>query len=373
MRVLVVTQDFPPVTGGIQNFIGNLADHLHPLVEHLAVVAPCAPGCKEHDLGRPYPVRRIAVHSSWLSLPLLVRLPTLARRERATHVLFAQWFPALGAGRLGGVATACIAHGRELLNHPLGALGLGLAPWVFSRMDLVLPVTAMTASILPGTVPPERIRIIHPGVDLEKFHPPGSDSALALRDRLGIAPRAPVVVSLARFVPRKGMDTLLQAFALLRNSLPEARLVLAGSGPDLPRLVKIAAGLGVSDFVVFPGRLPDADLPALLSLGVFALLSRQTERDVEGFGMVLVEAQACGSPVVAANSGGMPDAVGPGAGTIVPPDDPEAAANALSRYLLDPREAAAAGQFGRAFAQGLDWTSRAREVHAALCAITSRK
>jgi len=363
MRLLLVSQDFPPETGGIQSYMGHLARHLPAECEAFTVVAPCSDkGHAATDALLPFPVRRLRIHSSWLVLPLLARLPALVRRTRSTHVLYAQWFPALAGLRLpADIRQAAIAHGRELLNHPLGAAGLRLAAPVLRRMDAVIPNSRHTASLLPESVPPGRVHVVHPGVDASVFAPPPPAASEALRRRLGIARGTPVVTCLTRLVPRKGVDTLIASATILRERHPGVQILVGGSGPDRSRLESSIAQADLGGTVRLLGRIADGDLPAFLSLGVFALLSRQEARDVEGYGMVLAEAQACGAPVVAARSGGMPEAVGPDAGLIVPADDPLAAAEAFSA-LFDAGRAAACARAGLAHAATLDWPSRAKAI-----------
>lgn len=343
--------------------MGHLARALSPFCEHLEMVAPHPDRPRvAQDGDFPFPVHRIAFHSSWLVLPLLAKLPAIARRARATHVLYAQWFPAL-AGRLlpSSVRQASIVHGRELLNHPLGAPGLALAGPTLARLDAVIPNSRHTAGLLPASVPRDRVHVVHPGVDGTLFAPPSEARRAALRERLGIAPGTPVVTCLTRLVPRKGVDTLVEAAAILREHRPDVQVLVGGGGPDRPRLEDKIRQLGLEATVRLLGRIADDDLPAFLSLGVFTLLSREQPRDVEGYGMVLAEAQSCGAPVVAARSGGMPEAVGPGAGRIVAPNAPGQAASALLE-LMDPQVREACGHAGIRHAAGLDWPSRAREI-----------
>lgn len=369
VRLAIVTQDFPPETGGIQTYVGRLAEHIHPLCEHLVVVAPDHPAATLVDPSLPFALERNRIHSSWLVLGLAGRLRRILKRHGITHVLYAQWFPAMAPTKE-GIVRATLVHGRELLRHPLGSIGLGFAPRTFKAMDLVLPNSRATASLLPSGIDPARIRVVHPGVDLDRFRPPSPAEGLALRQRLGIGPETPVVTTLARLVERKGIDTLLRSMKDLSKRHPEVRLLIGGTGPDRRRLESIVREENLEECATFCGKIPDEDLPSFLSMGVFALLSRQTPRDVEGFGMVLAEAQACGGAVVAARSGGMPEAVGSGAGSIVAVDSPEAAADALWNYLGDPAKAREASARGVAFARTLSWESRAREIFQALQSVT---
>ncbi|MBK8801504.1 MAG: glycosyltransferase family 4 protein [Fibrobacteres bacterium] len=370
VRLAIVTQDFPPETGGIQTYVGCLAEHLHPLCEHLVVIAPDHPAAALVDPGLPFPVERIRIHSSWLVVGLLARIRRILRHHGATHVLYAQWFPGM-APTQNGIVRSTLVHGRELLRHPLGRFGLRYAAGTLKGMDLVLPNSRATAALLPHGIDPAKVRVVHPGVDLDRFRPPSTSEKLALRQRLGIAPDAPVVTTLARLVERKGIDTLLRCMAPLAQRIPGTRLLIGGTGPDRKRLESILRAENLGEGVRFCGKIPDEDLGSFLSLGVFALLSRQTARDVEGFGMVLAEAQACGAPVVAADSGGMPEAVGPGCGTIVAVDSITSTVDALARYLSVPAKLSQAGALGVGFAGTLSWESRAREIYQALEEATS--
>lgn len=371
MRILVVTQDFPPLTGGIQSYMGSLCERLRPFCEHLAVVAPGREAERATDSVRSFPVHRIPIHSSWLALPLLARLPGIVRAEGASHVLYAQWFPAVAGMRLPErVRQAGIVHGRELLNHPLGKAGLALSGPVLRRLDAVIPNSRATAALLPAGIRPERVHVVHPGVDSRKLSAPTSAESARFLAGLGLASDTPVVTTLARLVPRKGVDTLIATMGILESRLPGVKLLVGGAGPDRTRLESLVDESRLGGCVRFVGRVADEDMGAFQGAGVFALLSRQTPKDVEGFGMVLAEAQACGAPVVAARSGGMPEAVGPGAGFVVDPDAPDQAADAIASLLANPALRRGMGAKGRSFAESLSWESRAETVASILRDLT---
>jgi len=232
---------------------------------------------------------------------------------------------------------------------------------VLSRQHAVFPNSAHTASLLPKHLDPARVHVVHPGVDGEVFRPPPDSDRARLRQRLGLQPDTKVVTCLTRLVRRKGVDTLIEAAAILRKRVPGVRVLVGGNGSDRERLESRIRELSLQETVRLLGRIDDQDLPSFLSLGVFTLLSREERRDVEGFGMVLAEAQSCGAKVVAARSGGMPEAVGAGAGLMVPPDAPEAAAEAF-RTLLASQGDDGPSNPGIAFAASLDWPSRARKI-----------
>jgi phosphatidylinositol alpha-1,6-mannosyltransferase len=191
----------------------------------------------------------------------------------------------------------------------------------------------------------DRILVTRYGTDPERFRPL---DALPLRERLELGKR-PVLLTIARLVPRKGIDSVLEALAAVRRAVPDLVYVVAGDGPDRERLVELARRLGVDESVRFVGAVEDAELPLWYSLGdVFVMPSRSDPPDVEGFGIVYLEAAACERPVVAARAGGVPDAVADGvSGLLVEPGDRDGLARALAELLSDPARRANLGRRAR--------------------------
>ena len=192
-----------------------------------------------------------------------------------------------------------------------------------------------------------------PGVDTDRFHPDPAARA-ELRRRYGLGER-PTVVCLSRLVPRKGQDMLIRALPEIRRRVPGAALVIVGGGPYLGTLRTLALQHGVADDVVFTEGVPAAELPAHHALGdVFAMpcRTRGAGLDVEGLGIVFLEASASGVPVVAGDSGGAPETVLDGqTGRIVNGRKLEQITDAVSELLADPDRAAQLG------ARGRDWVT----------------
>jgi phosphatidylinositol alpha-1,6-mannosyltransferase len=197
-----------------------------------------------------------------------------------------------------------------------------------------------------------RLERLAPGVDVDTFRP-DVDGA-AVRARYGLAGR-PVVVCVSRLVPRKGQDTLVRALPAIRRRVPGAALLVVGSGPYETRLRRLAADVGVTDAVTLTGAVPGEDLPAHFAAGdVFAMpcRTRRGGLDVEGLGIVYLEASATGLPVVAGRSGGAPDAVLDGVtGSVVDGRDVADVADRVADLLADPAAAAAMGGAGRAWVE----------------------
>ena len=363
MRLLLVSQDFPPAVGGVQTWADRLARAFAR--RHVAsVLAPAAPGDAAHDAGMPNPVLRWRTpHTSAFGALVPLALPWALARSGARVALCAQTATAAGAllaqraGLLDRYYVA--AHGREVLWSPLGAPQRRWRRAVLSGAAAVFAVSRFTAAAVRGLgVPGGRIVVAPNGVDLERFRPV---DPRPLRRRLGLDGRR-IVLSAGRLVRRKGVDTLLRACAALPPSLPPPVVVVAGDGPDRPRLEALARGLRLP--VRFLGRVPDAELPALYSAAdLFVLAAREEpDGDVEGFGLVLLEAAACGTPAVACRSGGVPDAVDDGvSGLLVGPDDPAALAAGLTRVLSDEslRRWLSCGARARAARSGWDATAAA--------------
>ena len=355
-RTLLVTNDFPPRAGGIQSYLHALAERLPP--GELAVYAPAWPGAAEFDAGLGYPVHR---HPTSLMLPVpeVARgAAELARAHEAETVWFGAAAPLalLGAGlrrRAGVGRVVASTHGHEV-----GWSMLPVARQALRRIgretDVLTVVSRYTrARVAAAFGPAAALEHLPPGVDAEAFRPdPEARAELRRRYRLG---NAPVVACVSRLVARKGQDALVRALPLVRARVPGARLLLVGDGPYGPRLRRVAAEVGVAEDVVFTGAVPAGELAAHHAVGdVFALpcRTRGGGLDVEGLGIVLLEAAACGLPVVAGKSGGAPETVQEGrTGHVVDGRDITAIAAALSGLLADTARAQAMGAAGRAWMQ----------------------
>jgi phosphatidylinositol alpha-1,6-mannosyltransferase len=355
MRLVLVTQDFPPARGGIQTWATEIARRLATRCDRFAVIAPSAAGSEAADAALGFRVLRTGTSNTLVlaGAPVLARL---AGREGFDHTLHAQWSTAPAAhvlrrlGKLRRVAIA--AHGRELLLEPWA--GVGAAQRGYDRVrrreltsaDCVLAGSRYTAELARtlGALP-ERVRVTRYGTDPARFRP---EDATSLRARLELGTR-PVLLTIARLVPRKGIDSVLRALAEVRRVVPDVVYVIAGDGPDRARLDELVRSSGLEGSVRFAGVVPDGELALWYSLGdVFVMPSRSDPPDVEGFGIVFLEAQACERPVVAARAGGVPDAVADGiSGVLVEPGDEPGLARALVDLLSDPARRAELGRRGR--------------------------
>jgi phosphatidyl-myo-inositol dimannoside synthase len=312
-KTLVVTNDFPPRPGGIQSFVHNLAIRRPP--GSVVVYAPAWRRAAEFDAAQPFPVVR---HPTSLMLPeprVLRRARDIAAAEDCDSVLFG------AAAPLGLLARALRASGIERFvalthGHEAGWARLPLAGRLLRRIaddvDVLTYLGEYTRSEMAralSAAATARLARLAPGVDETVFRAgAGGDE---VRARLGLMDR-PVVVCVSRLVPRKGQDILIRGWPRVLRAAPDAVLLLVGGGPYRTTLAKLAEATGVAGAVRFTGSVPWEYLPAHYDAGdVFAMPCRTRRRglDVEGLGIVYLEASSTGLPVIAGDSGGAPDAV----------------------------------------------------------------
>ena len=335
-RHLLVTNDFPPKVGGIQNYLWEMWRRLPPddVVVHTTPYA----GAAAFDAEQPFTVIRST--EPWL-LPgphLVRRVRRLAQRHDVDLVVID---PALPAGLIGpslDLPYAVVVHGAEvaiparlpglrpLLRRVLGSAAGVIAAGGYAAAECERALGRDLAAF-----------VVPPGVDTERFSPVGDQERVRRRGQLGLRPGSSTVVSVSRLVPRKGMDTLVQAAAILAAEGRDLQVVIAGDGRERRRLRRLAVRAGAP--VRFLGRLSDDDVAALVGCAdVFAMLCRTRWRGLEqeGFGIVFLEAAAAGVPQVAGRSGGAHEAVSDGeTGIVLDPATPQAAAEAIGALLDD--------------------------------------
>lgn len=358
-RVLLVTNDFPPRPGGIQCYLEELVRRIAAGGRHqITVYAPKWRGAEDFDAAAGYQVVR---HPGTLMLPGRA-VDSRMRRLIAEGVIDTVWFGAAAplallaqrARSAGATRVVASTHGHEV-----GWSMLPGARSVLRRIgdtcDTVTFVSHYTRGRFAAAFGPDAaLEHLPPGVDTDRFRPDPAARA-QLRERHGLGGR-PTVVCVSRLVPRKGQDMLIRALPAIRQRVDGAALVIVGGGPYAERLHKLADECGVTDSVTFTGGVPAAELPAYYLLGdVFAMpcRTRGSGMDVEGLGIVFLEASAAGVPVVAGDSGGAPETVLDNrTGRVVDGRSVSQIADAVSTLLADPDRAAAMGSAGREWATG---------------------
>jgi len=373
-RSLLVARDyFPPQVGGISTIMARV----------MSEVAPREVCCLAGYRGDPYiatpsgPARvyRAAfpfrLPTPFDTVALATALSVIKLRHRTRALILAtvgEGYIGLLARHLFNLPFVVFAHGNEVLS-------LRDSKWPRAIKSLcaasaVIANSRFTAGIVSDFgIPPERIRVIHPGCDPAEFRPIELD--VATRDRLlGGQAHSFVLLTVGNLVERKGHDLVLQAVASLRQAIPNLLYVIAGRGPYEEVLRELAHQLGVADCVQFKGHVPQEDLISLYaSCDVFLMPSRflPVDHDVEGFGIVYLEASACGRAVIGGRSGGIEDAILDGkTGLLVDPGEVGALEQAVLRLWRDRALREALGAAGRKrILADLTWShfgSRVRSV-----------
>ncbi|MGW3181199.1 glycosyltransferase family 4 protein [Kitasatospora sp. NPDC001119] len=333
----------------------------------VVVYTSAEPGAEQHDAALPYPVIRDRARTLLPTPRATRRAAEIARAHGCDRVWFGAAAPLAamtpGLRRLapGIRRTVATTHGHEIWwARTPGARGL--LRRIGRGTDVVTYLGAYTrARIAPALGPDARLARLVPGVDPAVFRPASEDS-------VGEASAAPVVLCVARLVPRKGQDVLIRALPAIRRAVPGTTLVLVGRGPDEDRLRGLALRLAEPGSVVFTGGLDHAATAVHYSgADVFAMpcRTRRLGLEAEGLGIVFLEAAAAGLPVVVGRSGGAPDTVLDGVtGAVVDGRAPAEVAAALTRILLaPPAERARMGAAGRRWAEEhWTWEASARRL-----------
>jgi phosphatidylinositol alpha-1,6-mannosyltransferase len=343
-RHLLVTNDFPPKVGGIQNYLWDLWQRLDPS-SFVVLTASSDDGAAAFDAEQA----ARGVHIERVPGPILF-FPTpgageaVRRCAEQYEVDLVLFDPALPLGLLGprlGLPYGVILHGAEVtvpgrlpgtrtaLAHVLRGARLVLSAGSYPAAEARRAVPDLAASVVD----------IPPGVDVAAIAPLKAADRRAARSRLGLPVTGPLVVSVSRLVPRKGMDVLIEAAGRLAPTYPDLVVAIAGSGREAAQLERLAAGSPVT--VRMLGGVSDEDRAALLGAAdafVMACRTRWLGLEQEGFGIVFLEAAAAGVPQVAGDSGGAAEAVLDGVTGLVvsSPEDPGSVAQALRALLADP-------------------------------------
>ncbi len=353
MKHLLVTNDFPPKIGGIQSLLWEWWRRLPP--DRFAVLTSPYRDADRFDAEQPFRVERIPE-------PVLLPHPLMTRR---VHDLAAEFGaelvvldPAVPLGLIGPTLDLpydVVLHGAEVtVPGRLPGSKQALA-WVLRNARHVIAAGAYSSAEadraagrdLPTTIVP-------PGVDTERFRPLTADERDATRTEFGLPVEGRVIVGVSRLVPRKGFDTAIRAVAAMRDTHPDVVLAIAGSGRDDARLRRLADELDAP--VRFLGRVSHDALPRIYGCGdVFTMVCRNRwgGLEQEGFGIVFVEAAACGVPQVAGDSGGAAEAVDDGVTGLVVADPGgdgavERTAEAFATLLDDDALRGRMGVAGRA-------------------------
>jgi phosphatidylinositol alpha-1,6-mannosyltransferase len=370
-RTLLVTNDYPPRPGGIQSYLQNLVDRLPP--DEIVVYAPRWRDDAAFDARVPYRVHR---HPTRLMVPT----PGVARRATdlvTRYDVDTVWFGAAAplavlapvVRRAGARRVVASTHGHEVGWSMLPAARQTLRH-IGTHADVVTFVSRYTRGRFAAAFGAQAaLEHVPPGVDTARFAPDAA-ARTRIRDRHGLGD-APVALCLSRLVPRKGQDVLIDGFPEVLRHAPDARLLIVGGGPYREALERRRAASPARDRILLTGSVDADDVPAYhAAADVFAMPARTRGGglDVEGLGIVYLEASASGVPVVAGDSGGAPETVLDGrTGHVVDGRDASAVATAIGGLLADRGRAAQMGRAGRDWATGTwEWDAVAQRMRGLL-------
>lgn len=376
-RLLVITELFLPTKGGTAVWF----DAVYRLLgdRHIHIVTADVPGAADVDREHPNSIHRVSLSRHWwlkpeslvMYLKLLFTGLTVALRHRTSAVHAGRVLPEGLVGwliaRLSGRPVIIYAHGEEITSwrHPCKFRVMG---FVYRHADRIVANSDFTRSeLLKLGVRPGRITLISPGVDIERFKP--NLPAAHLRTSIGMQTGQMLILSVGRLSRRKGFDRIIQALPSLIGNGIDAHYALIGIGKDHEHLAHLAGDLGVADRVHLLGHVSPEDLPLWYNAcDVFAMPNRAIDGDTEGFGMVFLEAAACGKPSLAGDAGGTGAAVEDGVtGYRISGEDPVQVAGALNRLLGDEALRGRLGQAGHQRAtHEFSWQAVAAKTRALL-------
>ena len=354
-RILCVTNDFGPRAGGIETFVMGLIERLPfgSVIVYTSAQEDSAP----YDLKwlKEFGVEVVRDKSKIL-LPtpgVAYCVNALVRERKITTVFFGAAAPlgllSKGLRRAGVKEIVALTHGHEVWWSKVWPFTMAMKS-ISRHVNHLTYLGEFTRSAIASSVTKEAAQSmvkIAPGIDTDHFSPV---NASQLREELGLTHKK-VIVSVGRLVHRKGQDVLIEAMPAIIEKVPEAHVLMIGEGPYRSYLENRVKALGLQERVTFIGRIQYADLPRYICAGdlfVMPSRSRLAGLEVEGLGIVYLEASACGLPVIAGNSGGAPDAVlKEETGLVVDGTQKTDVAAAVVQLLLDPDRSKAMGIAGR--------------------------
>jgi phosphatidylinositol alpha-1,6-mannosyltransferase len=356
MRLLIITDDFPPVIGGIQTYSYEMAKNLAYLSEDILVLAPKDEGWEEFDKKERFKIIRVGLHANnYVKIfTMLFDIAYHSLKFKPDIIITTAWFPcgipAYIISRFSGIPYVVPAYALELLVPPEGSILQRVMLKVLSGSSRVLPMSRYTCSILQELGIDEQLVSIIPG----GVNPSDFSSAKDSKDiikKYNLEDKKVILTVATLIYPYKGHDRVIRAMPKVLERIPNAVYMIVGEGPLQPMLEVLIRDLGLEEHVIFAGFVAGEELPSYYHACDIFIMPSSEDRSkgyVEGFGIVYLEANACCKPVIAGRCGGALDAVVDGkTGLLVDPLSIEEIAKALIKLLSDEEYAKKLGENGR--------------------------
>ena len=376
MKTLLLSEIFPPQNGGSGRWFQEIYSRLPR--ENVVIAAGEHPLQAKFDSTHDMNLHRLALTMPQWGLRsvsalrdywrLFRTVRRLVHREKVTQLHCGRCLPegwlAFLVKKFCGISYVCYVHGEDVESAATSRELSWMVQRVLANADYLIANSQNTARLLTEnwSLPESHVRVLHPGVDTTRFVPAARSEAA--RSELGWHDRS-VVLTVGRLQERKGHDVMIEALATIREAIPNVLFAIVGGGEQRRRLEQLVVEHGVAEHVQFLGELDDATMiRCYQQCDLFALPNRQVGRDIEGFGMVLVEAQACGRPVLAGASGGTRETMDIGrTGVVVPCERADGLAAEVTRLLLDQNGLEEMGQAARLWVvEHLDWNALSRQA-----------
>lgn len=344
MKLAFITQDFPPETGGIQTYSLEIASRIHAYCDDFVLIAPYKSNAHEVDSQLPFEVCRVKSPNTLLGLLSIPKVIRLLKKRKINHIFHAQWqtlpvsFIAKKMGLLDVVYTA--ANVREYRFNPFGGTTLGRNFYnkhkakMLTVPDFFFPVSSFVSTLLgENGIPSHQREVVINGTNPKLFFPM-DQKILREKHQLG---EKKIVISISRLIELKGVDTVLEAIPEIIKEIPDFHYLIVGKGDYESVLREMVQQLNIEKYVSFIGRIPYEEIKEYYNLAdIFVMPSKVMPSGIESFGIVFLEANACGKAVIGSRTGGIPDAVlEEETGLLVDERNPSELAKAIIRLLKD--------------------------------------
>jgi phosphatidylinositol alpha-1,6-mannosyltransferase len=375
-KVLVLTENFPPILGGSGRWFWELYSRL-PKEQYL-ILADDVQGAAEFDNTHQLNILRIPLKSSEWGFKsfrgmkfywrLFRQIRKIIKQQQITHIhcgrVIHEGVTAWLLKLITGTPYLCYVHGEDVETAATSGEYNLMVKQVSKHADLLICNSHNSANIVKrlNYAGDDKIQVLYPSVDASLFVPAANDEVF--KQHMAWQGRK-VIITVGRLQERKGQNMMIRATALLKHQFPEILYAVIGRGECLESLQALASELGINDHVQFLTDVPDVQMiQCYQQSDIFILPNRTIGNDIEGFGMVLVEAQACGKPVIAGDSGGTKETMRLNeSGYVIDCTDPIMISKTVAELLANPTRCAAMGKVGRQHVEAeLDWQAHVQKA-----------